>query len=207
MAKKRKPQLKQFKRVAKTQYVQARSKNGYVAKTNSKTKYILEVRDRDTKKVLGYINKLDENKKPIPRIFKNRKNFLQSKKRVKAREVRGVYKIVLNNKHFMIDQIEKKGEQALTDILKFIKEKKEIDIKCELHLPDKSVLITGEKRFGPLTNRKELAEWIALRGVVNQVRNIGMRMSPKKYARSKEQTKNKDNTITTATLYIKVLNI
>ena len=190
-----------IKRLPKNSYVQARGKKGYVSKTNSKTKYILEVRDKTTKKVVGYINKKGPDGKPQSQIFKNRKNFLKTKARKKL-VVQDSYTIKLHNKNYIVDQIRSKGAACVKGIKKHADKEKFCDVYCDLHLQDGAQLRSETRRFGRKSTESEIIEWIALIGVVNQVRNIGQRISPKKYARSDKEATRENNTKAILKVYL-----
>lgn len=201
----RKKKLKYgIKRLPKDTYVMVRGKSGYVSKTNSRQKYIIEVRHRKTKKLIGYINRLDKKKKaPALQVFTNRKNFLKAKKKRRL-AVKDHYRIQLNNKNFMIDQVQRKGSAAVAAIMSRAKKDGSVDVYGDLVF-EENVLRSEIKRFTGQSSRSEIVEWLALTCVVNQVRNIGHRMSPKKYARSEAEAQK--NNVSKAVLDVYLTNL
>lgn len=191
MKRKTVPKKFNIKKLPKDSYVMVRSKNGYVKKTDKKTNYIIEVRHRKTKKVIGYINK-SKNGNPIPQKFVNRKTFqkVQTKRKSKISDF---HSFEVNFRSYILDQVKTKGRDLVDSM---VSKKRTKNIDTYLTLKNEIIdYISETKEFTKLDPRASIEEWIAFE-IINTIRNIGLRTSPKKHtSKNSKQRKLSPNLI------------
>lgn len=182
------PKKFNIKKLPKDSYVMVRSKNGYVKKTDKKTNYIIEVRNRKTKKVIGYINKSKAGK-PVPQKFINRKTFQKvpiSKKII----IQDHHTFSVHFKKPVLDQVRSKGCDLVYSIMYYLRKNKKVYFELVLN----SSIMKKAKSSG-ITLEYPVSRDLVEKEIMNQIletitkSGLLLRTSPKKYA-SKE-TKNK----------------
>ena len=182
-----------------------RSAKGRFAKFKSDRKMIFEVRDRKSGKITRYLNNTDrKTKKPIPRRFTSfQLKFLTAERtrKLQVREVRQV-SIEVNSRSPVIEQLEKKGGPIIRMIRSHLRKEDSVSVYADLSTS------MGERFRSPMViigqrwSDEQILKAIALEMVVNQLRSLGIRMSPKKYARSDKEAKRRQIKKGNLTVYV-----
>lgn len=186
MAKKRVGKLRRA--LKQDEFILFRGRNGRVKKHRSDTLLIAEVRNRKTKKLVGYLNTLDKkSKKPVPRRFSSMQKTIASTRRTEAPARRfGELQFRVYTSRLISEQIPDSVIERIND---------EIDINGEVVLTLK-VSTSRDEHFTSdgiflerRMSKKELATLITLL-IVNAAHALQIRTSPKKYQTS-EKRKNR----------------
>lgn len=186
MAKKRKytRKLKQIKTTSKDHYYKFRTKKGYVKK-KPRGQFIVEVFSRKTKKRIGVLNKV-KNNKPVPRKYTKVQLTIKTQSqraKPRAKKVKEItFKIY---SHILIKtQIEKK----VPKIKKLIKDVSGKDPGCfigvHLFFSDGINVVSNQIYFEKKASSEEITKAITINAILDSIHTAQVRMSPKKYARN-----------------------
>lgn len=172
-------------------YLTFRTSTGKATKkknVRSTNTYIIEVRSKKTKKIIGYMN--DSSLKPMKfKKYQIRKKLPKKPPKQKFLEH---YVINFHTKTPLIDQIRntRAGQELVDDLLRHLRREKTLTIGGVLSGPGIETTIIAQKTFGKGSSREAIEGHLAIEMIVRILHDIGIRASPKKFA-SKNNKKKK----------------
>lgn len=180
---------RRLKTVSDENYLIFRSpKTGKVTKWRSGRKYIVEVRSRKSKRVVGYLNTISgkgKKRQILPRAFTKSQLSLSSRKAVKKASVESEtsFKVTFNER--LIDQFRSAGRKAINKVLREIKKEGEALIGLDIKTSKK-----GERFTTPLKMYDEsdadydfMSQELAII-MINAIRSEAIRTSLKQHVDS-----------------------
>lgn len=176
--------LKWISSLKPEQYVLFRDRKGKLRKNPpANLKIIVEVRDRKSKKLVGFLNRTNKKtKEPIPARFSKQRQRYFKMKRTHPTRAKVVQKsdFVLETNKTILEQIHRKARKSIMLIMAQIK----IEKFCRIEVIVRTTL--GERRSNRLnfpsgSKFDEIAQIIA-RTIIDMMRTGEIRISPKAIA-------------------------
>lgn len=193
MAKKR--VFKKIKKYTDNHFLIFRSaKTGRITKYRKNRRFIVEVRSRKTKRVVGYLNDTQgrgKKRKLMPRKFTRNQLLMKQREKTTADMVLdSESQMRINFRTMLIEQIEEKGAHILEKVQDELSMNDECFLGIRVTADDgRFDLIDGYKMLVSPMNDREIAIDLGMR-TINMLRSETFRTSPKKYINKK--SKNRD---------------
>lgn len=180
---------RRLKTVSDDQYLVFRApQSGKLTKWRSDRRFIVEVRSRKTKKIVGYLNTIKgkgKKREILPRKFTKSQLSLSSRKKVKAPAITDETSFKVRFNERLIDQFKSNGRRSIRKILSEIKMNDEVLVGMHITTSKK-----GEKFITPLKMYSKrdadfdfMAQELAII-MINTIRSEAIRTSLKQHVDS-----------------------
>lgn len=202
---------RRLKTVSEENYLIFRApKSGKVTKWRSGRRFIVEVRSRKTKKVVGYLNTISgrgKKRKIIPRAFTKSQLSLSSRKSVRQAKVESDISFKVSFNERLIDQFKSNGRKAVNKVLREIKSNDDILLGLKIQTSKKGEYFTTPYKMYSTDDADFdfMAQELAII-TINALRSEAIRTSLKQYVDSERIKERRMRRTATITLQFGSLN-